>query len=211
MTNRPDLSEYVAHFTSDRPPLANEDGDNPTAKFGATPAVECLVSILESKKILASNLPWKAGRAVCMTESPWSSLLAHATRYSPYAVAFAKPRVFAAGGGPVYYVRADHWKKQQWDNHVQTFVTPFWPEYRPPSLKGGEYMSGKTVDFSHEREWRVPHDFTFEYDQVEFVVLSTYEDMAKFPAKLKDAIGRDKFLLMEVYKTIERLWPVHNL
>jgi hypothetical protein len=35
--------------------------------------------------------------------------------------------------------------------------------------------------------------------------------MAKFPADLKNAIGRHKFLLMEVYRTIERLWPVHNI
>ena len=67
------------------------------------------------------------------------------------------------------------------------------------------------VDYSHEREWRVPHDFTFELDQVEFVVLKTYEDMAQFPKHLKDSIGRENFLLMDVYKTIEPLWPVHNL
>jgi hypothetical protein len=35
--------------------------------------------------------------------------------------------------------------------------------------------------------------------------------MAKFPKELKDAIGRDKFLLMDNYKMIEKLWPVHNL
>ncbi|WP_204221482.1 hypothetical protein [Pseudoflavonifractor sp. An176] len=51
--------------------------------------------------------------------------------------------------------------------------------------------------------------FSFEYDQIEFVVLDTYEDMAKFPKELKDEIGRDKFLLMDNYRTIEKLWPVH--
>jgi hypothetical protein len=35
--------------------------------------------------------------------------------------------------------------------------------------------------------------------------------MAKFPQGLKNAIGREKFLLMEVYRTVEHLWPVHNI
>jgi hypothetical protein len=35
--------------------------------------------------------------------------------------------------------------------------------------------------------------------------------MAEFPKELKDAIGREKFLLMEVYRNVERLWPVHNI
>lgn len=55
------------------------------------------------------------------------------------------------------------------------------------------------------------HDFAFEYNQIEFIVLNNYEDMAKFPKELKDEIGRGKFLLMDNYKMIEKLWPVHNL
>ena len=35
--------------------------------------------------------------------------------------------------------------------------------------------------------------------------------MAQFPKELKDEIGRDKFLLLDNYKMIEKLWPVHNL
>lgn len=156
-------------------------------------------------------MPWTGRRAACFTECPWSSLLDHANQYSSFAVGFSKPRIFAAGGGPVYYVRADHFKKQAWDDHLFTFVTPFWPDYRPQKLKDPDYLSGKSVDYSHEREWRVPHDFSFELNQVEFVILPTYEDMAKFPQDLKDGIGRDKFLLMDVYRTVERLWPVHNI
>ncbi len=211
MSNRPDLSEYVAHFTADRPPVTHKGGGNAPPPSLSMSARERLVSILKGGKIVASDLPWKSGKAVCLTECPWTSLLDHAKRYSSFAVAFAKPRIFAAGGGPVYYVRADHWKKQTWDAHLKTFATPFWPEYRPSHLKSDDYLSGMTVDFSHEREWRVPHDFTFELDQVEFVILKSYEDVAQFPKELKDGIGRHKFLILDVYETIERLWPVHNL
>lgn len=190
---RPDQSDYLAHFAK---------GDN---------AYDNLVSILRDKTIWHGSLPWTGRKAVCFTECPWSSLLAHATRYSPYGIGFTKPHVFAAGGGPAYYVRPDHFDKQHWQSDLFTFVTPFAPAYRPEHLKDPKYLKGKTVDYAHEREWRVPHEFRFELEQVQFVVLDTYEDMAKFPKELKDAIGREKFIFMDMYKKIEELWPIHRL
>jgi hypothetical protein len=188
---RSDQSQYLAHFT----------------KGGK--AYENLVSILEDKCIRAGKLPWTNLPAVCFTECPWPSLVKHAEHYSPFGIGFTKPHIFAAGGGPAYYVRGDHFLKQNWDDHVMAFTTPFWPGYRPKKLKGTEFLEGKTVDYSHEREWRVPHNFLFDYSDVQFVVLNGYEEMAKFPKPLKDAIGRDKFILVEIYKNIENLWPTH--
>lgn len=190
---RPDQSQFLAHFTKGRIPFDN------------------LVSILSTRTIRACTLPWTNLPAVCFTECPWPSLIKHAESYSPYGIGFGKPRIFAAGGGPAYYVRADHFQKQQWENHVKAFATPFWPDYRPETLHGIKHLGGKTVDYSHEREWRVPHDFTFEYSQVEFVVVRSYEDMARFPKPLKDAIGRNRFILVEIYQNIESLWPTHIL
>ena len=193
MSTRSDQSQFLAHFTK---------GKN---------AFDNLVSILNDKIVRAGKLPWTNLPAVCFTECPWPSLIQHAESYSPYGVGFAKPRIFAAGGGPAYYVRADHFKKQQWENHVMALATPFWPEYRPKASIDPKLLGGKTVDYSHEREWRVPHDFTFEHTQVEFVVVQSYEDMARFPKSLKDAIGRNRFILVEIYKNIENLWPTHIL
>jgi Putative abortive phage resistance protein AbiGi, antitoxin len=210
-TNRPDFSAYLAHFTKDGEPVGKDKDDDPTNQFAPLTAGERLVSMLKGGVIKAGRVPWIGRHAVCFTECPWSSLLDHANQYSSFAIGFTKPRVFAAGGGPAYYVRADHWEKQEWDPHLKTFATPFWPSYRPKTLQGSGYLSGKTIDYSQEREWRVPHDFTFKLDQVEFVILPTYKDMAEFPKELKDAIGREKFLLMEVYRNVERLWPVHNI
>lgn len=209
--NRPDFSQLLAHFTRDAPPYGIEDPNNPVNAYAKLSAQERLISILRAGSIRDGSLPWTGRRAVCFTECPWSSLLDHANQYSSFAIGFSKPHVFAAGGGPVYYVRADHFKKQEWDSHLYTFVTPFWPDYRPAALKDRRFLDGRTVDYSHEREWRVPHEFRFALDQVEFVVLPSYADMASFPQDLKDSIGREKFLLMDVYRTIERLWPVHNI
>ena len=74
-----------------------------------------------------------------------------------------------------------------------TFVTPFWPEYASKEQK--EKTKFKKCDYTHEREWRIPHDLSFEYSDIAFIILNDYKDMAQFPKELKDAIGRDKFLL----------------
>lgn len=187
----PTDSRYLAHFTRGEQAYNN------------------LVSILEDGTIKAGKLPWTNRPAVCLTECPWSSLLRHAGNYSPYGVGFGKHHVFAAGGAPAHYVRADHFLAQHWADEVYPFVTPFWPSYRPPQLRDQKYLDGRTVDYTHEREWRVPQDFQFDHKRIAFVLLNTYDDIARFPRPLKDAIGREKFVLMDVYRKIEELWPTH--
>ena len=206
---RPDQSDFLAHFASGGKPVGKKDTKNPIKDKVRLTAIQRLISILTEKKIIASTMPWTGSHAVCFTECPWSSLLDHTKNYSPYGIGFSKKFIFAMNGAPVYYVRADQFKKQQWHDHLKAFATPFWPKYRPKSIDNK--VKFIDCDYLHEREWRVPHDLSFEYQQIEFVILNTYEDMAQFPKELKDAIGREKFLLMDNYKMIEKLWPVHNL
>lgn len=220
--NRPDFSPYVAHFT--RPPGERRPWDKVPA--GERPAAyENLVKIVASGEVLASDMPWTHCQAACFTECPWWSLLDHAARYSPYGIGFTKPHVFAAGGGPAIYLRPDLHADQQdfclegnaeirgFTKSVYGFVTPFLPGYAPPKLleKCKEEWQVSKCDYSHEREWRVLHDFAFEPADVQFIIVDTYEDMAKFPGELKDAVGRDKFLIMDMYRKIEQLWPTHQV
>lgn len=217
---RPDFSDYVAHFTKSALPFGVKDNpEHETLRRVPTTAYERLVSILEKQAVWATPMPWTNAQAVAFTECPWGSLLRHAAQYSPYGVGFTKPHLFAAGGGPAIYLRQDMLASQRghlagrgippFHYHIWTFVTPFVPDYAPQSHRD-EYWNGRTpIDFTHEREWRVSHDFTFRYDQVQFVILDTYEDMARFPTALKDEIGRDRFLIMDVYRKIEEFWPIH--
>jgi hypothetical protein len=220
--NRPDFSNYVAHFTKNAPPLGagEESGGEPLNGISGI-AYERLISILQSKKIVATPMPWTNRKAVAFTECPFWSLMDHANRYSPYGVGFTKDHLFAAGGGPAIYLRPDCHKKQEEFTHntksnwhgfhpdLYAFVTPFVPSYAPARVK--EEWDKPVVDYTHEREWRVAHDFTFELEQVQFVIVEAYEDMAKFPKELKDKIGRDRFILMEMYRKIEELWPTHRV
>ncbi len=220
--NRPDFSNYVAHFTKNADPFARADNpeDDAVRSIVGT-AYERLVNILRIQKVVATPMPWTNRKAVAFTECPFWSLLDHAKRYSPYGVGFTKPHLFAADGGPAIYLRPDLFDKQMefchkdhpdwigFHSHIYSFITPFAPGYSPP----GYLESQRTgeVDFSHEREWRVPHDFTFRLDQVQFVIVKSYEDVAKFPQELKDSIGRGKFIILDVYRQIEDLWPTHRV
>jgi len=80
-TIRPDFSNYVAHFTTDRAPLGNQEeaGDAVNlAGIARLTAYERLEAILQQKIILATPMPWTGRRAVAFTECPWGSLLRHA-------------------------------------------------------------------------------------------------------------------------------------
>src|SRR5690606_28454829 len=118
--------------------------------------IDRLISILQNKKITASMMPWTGSKAVCFTEFPWSSLIENTNFYSPYGVGFNRQFIFSMNGAPVYYVRADQFNKQKWHEHIKSFVTPFWPTYRPESLN--KKTTFLDCDYTHEREWRVPHD-----------------------------------------------------
>jgi hypothetical protein len=213
--SRPDFSEYVGHFAKNAPAIGDSTGKITGDAFAR------LTNILSTGQIWATPMPWTNRPAVAFTECPWGSLVDHAQRYSPFGIGFSKDHLFAAGGGPALYLRPDLIEKQQnyvqqgkpsrkgFHSHLWAFVTPFAPRYAPQSFFNDHWKDKPIVDYSHEREWRVPHDFKFRLDQVEFIVVETYEDVARFPKELKDKIGRDKFLILDVYRQIERLWPVH--
>lgn len=209
--NRPDFSNYLAHFTTSGEPNVTDVEQNVGLQWKNMTAYEKLISILRGKTINATMMPWTHASAICFTECPWSSLLAHTQTYSPYGIGFHKAFIYSRHGGPVYYIRPDHFKQQikkGVDKYVWPLLTPFSPSYRPKHMKGSYFP---TVDFSQEREWRVPHDLPFEYDNIEFVILNDIQDFQNFPEDLKAQIGVDKFILMENYKNVERLWPVHKM
>lgn len=209
--NRPDFSNYLVHFTTEGSPKGGIE-NNPVGDICNISAYDRLISILNERIIRASSMPWTGAHAVCFTECPWTSLLAHTEVYSPYGIGFAKKMVFAKHGGPAIYMRTDLFNKQKrkgaFDESVWSFITPFSPYYRPWPMKMTKYDIGD-CDYTHEREWRTPQDFQFEYKQIAFIILNSYLDMEKFPEELKDAIGREKFILMDNYRLIEKLWPVH--
>src|ERR1700677_2572511 len=216
--NRPDFSEYVAHFAKSSAPFGKPPSN--AAKMIKGSAKERLLNILGLRKIFATPMPWTNLDAVAFTECPWWSLIDHARQYSSYGLGFKKAHLFAAGGGPAIYLRQDlhdiqkqfsHESNELWKGFhpkLYAFVTPFAPPYAPSEIRK-KSLGGKPIDYTHEREWRVPHDFSFSLEQIEFVIVKDYDDVATFPKEFKDAIGRENFIMMDNHKNIERLWPTH--
>lgn len=205
---RPDQSYYLAHFTKDGaeydPEVRIED---PT--IAQMSALERLVNILKNKTINATTMNWTNQLAVCFTECPWGSLLQHAKNYSCYGIGFTKKKIFADGGNPVIYANPAMFASQRWANEVYPFVTPLVPQYASKNVKNTPPFRGKPVDYSHEREWRVAKDFSFQFQNVRFVILDKVTDLQKIPRNIIEEIGVEKFLFMDTYKKIEELWPTH--
>jgi hypothetical protein len=215
---RPDFSDYVVHFTKKGPPLGLGVAKKPVdelKEIAALSAYDRLQAILEAGVVRATNMPHTDRPCVCFTECVWGSLLDHAERYSCYGIGFHKRLLFEQGGGPVFYMRQDLYEAQReaggFDDAVWPFVTPFVPTYAPDDHVE-KYRAGRgPIDYSHEREWRVPGDFAFERAKdVSFVIVDTYLDEARLPRELKDAIGRENIILMDNYRKVNALWPWHH-
>lgn len=91
MPNRPDYSEYVAHFTS----TVSIEGDT---VLSALSPLERLWSILTEQRIRGTKKHWGlGGPSAAFTECPWASLLDHATQYSSFAIGFTKSQLLGTG------------------------------------------------------------------------------------------------------------------
>jgi hypothetical protein len=212
---RPDFSEYVAHFTKEGPPTAAGRNDAPAvvAEIAPLSARERLIQILEERVIHATPMPYTGKPAVAFTECVWASLLEHSQTYSPYGIGFTKDYLFQQGGGPVFYMRQDLYRAQVQQQHgfhdtVWPFITPFVPEYASDEHVE-EYWERPRVDYTPEREWRVPGDLTFEYGDVAFIVVENNRDGDAVAAIPPGNAFQGKILLTDNYSRITRLWPMY--
>lgn len=88
-------------------------------------------------------------------------------RYTPFGLRFDKRYVFKNGGRPVIYERTDIAKK---------FLPPdeYWR-----IVKLDLENEDNIIDWTHEREWRIKGDFSFELCEVE-ILLSDPKSLKQF-------------------------------
>ncbi|MGM0611782.1 MAG: DUF2971 domain-containing protein [Thermodesulfobacteriota bacterium] len=176
MSDRQDLSSSLVHLTKS----AEIDGKQYTA-------VDILLKILREQKIFGSA-PEKGfirGKrsAVCFQDAPLYSIAQnlkfekelsreHHTRhrYSGCGIVFSKYYLFQNGCRPVIYDRLEEGKKYIAESELYRLVSF--------DMTRTSYI----IDWSHEREWRLPGDFEFRIDWAA-VLLETREDYREFIAK----------------------------
>ncbi|GAB6154734.1 hypothetical protein JCM17380_34840 [Desulfosporosinus burensis] len=139
-------------------------------------AVDTLIKILKEKKIQGSNkekgfingdIP-----AVCFQEVPFFGLVQNVEfekerrskgsskiRYCGVGLSFNKFNVFENCGRPVIYEETERAKQ----------ILPENQYWRIVNLELHVGVS-KIVDWTHEREWRLPGDFNFRYDLTHVVL-----------------------------------------
>lgn len=198
MYKKPDSSKYLIHFTKNRQP-DSEANTNPALDFKGKTAKERLLSILESKEILASRLTTgNDANACCFTECVWGSLLQHAHRYSSYGIGFTKEFIYNHKGNPVFYVEPDLFNIYKKDRTLLPYLALY------------DLVHKKHIDFTHEREWRIAETLKFSMKDVAFIILKSHLDIPDFHKHIK-SIGNNKVLFMDNYKLIEKLWPLLNV
>jgi hypothetical protein len=200
-----DYSPLLVHFTKGRRMVMEELIEEGHALFGhrASTARDKLVSILELRTIHASPMPFLPNNppAVCFTECVWEALIGHAEQYSPYGVVFSKRLIFESGGGPALYVRGDSLRAI--GDEVPLSLEPLIAPFDPEAL----LEAGVRLDWLHEREWRLPGSLTFEYSDVEYVIVDSIEDARQVVYQIgAQRLPEEKLIPMEVYRTIQRAW-----
>jgi hypothetical protein len=210
--SRPDFSEYVVHFTKDVPPAAagRNDAPNVVSQIAPLAARDRLFSMLRTRIVAATPMPYTGRPAIAFTECVWASLLDHASTYSRLGIGFTKDFLFQNGGGPAFYMRQDLYRAQVehggFDDNVWPFITPFVPAYASDEHVAEHWGGRARIDYSHEREWRVPHDLSYEYGDVAFVIVPHNVDADEVVGIGGDPL-RGKILLMDNYDRIKAFWP----
>lgn len=165
----PDLADHVIHFTGRQgPKIRVEDEILGLSDWSR------LLRICADQRIKGFAPFGAVEPVVCLTEStrPAVSALIREGRYTAWGIGFAKDHVFRQGGGPALYVRGDEWALMaDMPEPLRSRAVRFWPGANPDP---GEQLCSDILrpsEWLHEREWRVPGQLTFEWNDIAFLVI----------------------------------------
>ena len=55
----------------------------------------------------------------------------------------------------------------------------------------------------------MPNSLTFSYEDIAFVIIQKHVDYDMLPEDFKVNFDRNKIIVMDNYRLVEDLWPVH--
>lgn len=159
--NRNDISSRLTHLTK---------GNTVEEAFTN------LLKILEEKILIGSTTETGfiigSRPAVCLQEAPLNAIAENLLyekqvrkdsskpRYNSFGLRFNKQFIYNIGGRPVIYEKKDVMKNLLPKEEYWRIVNY---DLSNPNM---------IIDWSHEREWRVPGDIRFDYKDIEIVVAS---------------------------------------
>jgi hypothetical protein len=186
-----------------RPDLCLE-GD-PLFPFKQASAFDRLQNILSTQTIHPSVMPWLPNnpKAVCFTECIWDALIRLSESYSSYGVVFSKKTIFDKGGGPVLYIRGDHLAALIENRTIPASLEPFIQPFDPTA----NIRTGVRIDFLHEREWRLPLALTFEYSDLQYVLVNSIDEATNIVHTIGSRnLPEEKVIPLSIYEEIRNAW-----
>lgn len=193
LASRSDLSSQVIHLTKE----SMIDGKQVSA-------LSNLKKIISERTINGSNNNgYVVGKkpATCFQDAPLYAACQNTyfeqknrksdsvakIRYSPIGIMFPKEYIFEKGGRPVLYektlVAKNILPKEEWWRIVNFDMS----------------NRDSIIDWTHEREWRIPGDFEFEIEQATLLLVKTsiYKSFIEWDEKQEEPIiGKIKSLVV---------------
>lgn len=150
--------------------------------------LDILIKILEEKKLRASETGYYKHtdntKSVCFADLTIRGLKRHSEKYSIFSIGFLKGLIFEKNGAPALYIRDNLIRTtEEVNDHIKPYVNK---------------INLTNFDFHHEREWRVPDDFEFEYNEV-FVVFAPTKHHDNLRRKFSDI---SRFLDLDILQLI---------
>ncbi len=216
----PDHSNFLWHLTKDHDPLNGRFrfGEADRNNYPLNDARHRLISILTQPvipTIWCSHLHYmnpnyhtalnQAIRCVCFTECIPHSMPIHAQRFGRFGLLFTKDIAYNSDSRPVWYLDAELMNRfarcnvpaqrgglgfLDFSEELLHLLMPFVPPY-------GEYrMGGRTLDFTVEREWRMGHDYRFNFEDISAIIVPTQNDIQPIVNEVPES-GNCNFITFE--------------
>ena len=177
MSIRPDISDYLIHFTK---------GDTYQEAFNN------LYDIIRHRAIRGNNNLIKGSfNVVCITEAPMmkDGLVNpyNYSKYSPFGIMFSKHWIFSQGGRPVIYQSDEEYEKLS--NDIKWRHVRYEPHIEDP------------VDFTWEREWRLECDLLDINPENTSIIVPNN----KWAIHLKDSFDNEVDMIVRQYSIVDEL------
>ncbi|HEY9608565.1 hypothetical protein [Allocoleopsis sp.] len=176
IANRSDITNGVTHLTKPSFNIKNLTDEDEINQL----ATENLIEILKDRVIRGSTTEkgFIVGKtpAVCFQDVPFYSLIQNIEherqrrsanpneryRYCGVGIAFFKPYIFRKGGRPVFYDQIEIAKK----------LLPQDQHWRIVNFDISDH--NKIIDWTHEREWRLPIELKFELNKTHILLYNQF-------------------------------------
>ena len=142
------------------------------------------------------DLPNKPN-AACFSETVWGALTTLTGSFSAYGLGFNKRLVFGQDGGPALYTRGDVMNSlgSTIPSSLEPFLKPFDPD--------GTWLN-EPSNFLYEREWRVPHDFTFSFTDIKFILVNSLADAEALLREFR--LIPERIIVMDSHRVVVNTW-----